>query len=459
MAVAAEVLEQTHTTLAGYTPFFETSEAMAVAVPEMAEDRSACLRAARFIVRATTEMGAIETEAAETMRPIESLYDGIQKAAEGNPEALKMVETNVRTDVIERTIKTGHVIKVPLNANEAGKILQHGQTMESVQANSLRFAANSWQMRERTEAETLNSFRFEQLYNRGNLQDNSFVVFSRAADNMTNAQMQEAGFFTETMSCAIQVTTAEGDDLTTESAFVSGVREPGQERHDAETVVALAARLGVDLRGKSAAEVLATPLLIPNQLIPNGVIDIVKMFDECAGGTFFGENRLVQDYAAYRAECDEREEMLQPKIEAIVQELVSEAEQIHGRIEATQRLHKLSEKHMVQQAIFDESIDVRVFGEAAPHILQARHLFEQGQYEQGLQAVTEAIRTARSSSCPSGLLGGSTVAEMGSDTTANGSNEPCSFVSKKCPECGKKNVLTTVTATHISGKCGCVKRK
>lgn len=36
----------------------------------------------------------------------------------------------------------------------------------------------------------------------------------------------------------------------------------------------------------------------------------------------------------------------------------------------------------------------------------------------------------------------------------------CKFKSKSCPECKKKDVMTTVTETHIEGDCGCkVKRK
>ena len=43
------------------------------------------------------------------MSRIESLHDAIQKAAEGNPEARRLVESNVRTDIMERTRKAGHV--------------------------------------------------------------------------------------------------------------------------------------------------------------------------------------------------------------------------------------------------------------------------------------------------------------------------------------------------------------
>jgi hypothetical protein len=35
----------------------------------------------------------------------------------------------------------------------------------------------------------------------------------------------------------------------------------------------------------------------------------------------------------------------------------------------------------------------------------------------------------------------------------------CEFISKECPECHEKNVKTRVTKTHITGSCGCSKRR
>lgn len=432
------------------------AHAESILVPEMAEDESARCRAARFIGACAVENTEIHIEAAETTRPIESLYDAIHKAKEGDKTAQNLVRTNVRTDVIERTIKSGHVMKVDLHVNEAGKIQQHGQSMESVQANSLRFAANNWQMRERTEAETTNSFRIEQLYHSGTLEEYSFVVFSCAADNMSHEAMEQAGFFTETMSCAIQVTAAEEDRLTTETAFVAGIKQSGAERTDIATVIAIAEKLGVNLHGKSATEILNTPLLVPNVLIQNGAIDMVRLWDECGGDTFFGEVREKQDYLQYRNQCEERERMLQPKVELIVQELINEAPFISDRVEATKRLHKISGKHMVQQAIFDTSIDLRVFGSvSAAQIMEARQYFEQGDHERGLNKMNAAIKNDQSSSCPGGASGESSRTD---NKNAEGENS-CTFVSKKCPHCKRENVLTTVTKTRITGKCGCSVRK
>lgn len=38
-------------------------------------------------------------------------------------------------------------------------------------------------------------------------------------------------------------------------------------------------------------------------------------------------------------------------------------------------------------------------------------------------------------------------------------DEDCEFKSKKCPECGEKNVWTKVTKDKITGSCGCTKKK
>jgi len=39
-----------------------------------------------------------------------------------------MVKLNAKTDVVERTMKAGHVMKVDLMPDETGRIQQHGQS-------------------------------------------------------------------------------------------------------------------------------------------------------------------------------------------------------------------------------------------------------------------------------------------------------------------------------------------
>ncbi|MBC7546187.1 hypothetical protein H7171_00400 [Candidatus Saccharibacteria bacterium] len=421
-------------------------------IPETIQDEFTRQRAAKFIGACALENIVAEGQEVLAVKPIESLYDALQQAHCGDATARKMVEINVATDVIERTIKTGHVTTVDLDIDAAGKIQQFGQSMESVQANSLRYAANSWQIRQRTEAETVNAFRIESEYRQGTLEDYSFVVVSRAADNMTETQMSKAGFFTETMSCAIQVTSAQGDHLVTESAFVAGIKSPGGERHDSQTVATMFANLGVDIAAKSAAEIIGTPLLIHNDLMPNGVIDIVRLYDEAAGGTFFGEAKPVQDYTSYRETCRLRELTYQPKIQEIVTELIALAPTITSKTQAAQRLATLSEAQMVDQAVRDDSINLRVFrATSMQHILNTRAHLQNGNLYEAQAELALAVKTARTSSCPGGVGG-----EAESDKAdGEASNDDCEFTSKECPLCHKKDVKTVITKTRITGDCGC----
>lgn len=426
-------------------------------IPEQAYDAEIRARTARFI-GACIGRKAVEFKAPElVVSSIESLHDAIQKAAEGNPEARRLVESNVRTDIMERTRKAGHVNREPLMVDEAGRIQQFGQSLESVQANSLRYAANTVQMWKRTEAEATNTFRTHYALQQGLLENHSIVVISRAADDMTESEMQNAGFFVDTMSCSIQVTGYQNGELCVDSAMVAGVAQKGQSRHDAETVVKLGQKLGVNLRGKSAAEIIDLPLLVPNDMLKDGVIDLVKLYDECAGGTFFGQNVPAEDYGTFRQKCQEREAFLSGKVNAITEELLAQAPHIQDRVHATRMLNKIAGKHMVQQAVFDPTIDPAVFGDISAHYVeQAREQWERGDYESALTSVKQAEKHDKSSSCPSGASGG------GEEKSQESGNDDCSFVSKECPICHKKNVYTTVkrlsaSSKKISGGCGCTK--
>jgi hypothetical protein len=382
------------------TDFYEIVEASrpwAIDVTGLEIDREIRYRAAQFIGRVTMQSAVQQLEVQTGEKPINSLRDGIQMAARGDKAAQKLVETNVATDVIERTIKTGHVMDpIHLDLNAEGKIVQYDQTADSIHANSLQLAADNPIMRARTEAETRNSFRIEDAYKDGWFEDHSLVVFSLAED------MPDV-FFTETMSCSIQVTSKSSTGLQLESAFVAGVAEPGAGPHDMGTIVKVGDALGVDFRGKTKAEILDTPVLIPNKYIQNGAIDMVKLWDAACGG-FFGENKQPpMGYADYREFCRERTKTFQPKVEHIRDRLIAEAPHITTRLQAVERLHQLSEEQMVLKAIEDRTIDPRVFGPGAQHIIDARILYEQGEIALAEQATSRAIQTAESRSCPTAM--------------------------------------------------------
>lgn len=413
------------------------------AVPDLPLYEHIRTQAAEFIGAVT--MGHEVDFAPETISPIESLYDAVIMAAEGNKTALEMVKTNVRTDVIERTIKAGHIMKVDLMVDEAGQIMQHGQSIKSVHANSLLFASNSWQMRERTEAETTNAFSIQRLYEDGQLEDNYFVVPSLAADNMTQEQMDKAGFFTETMSCALQATTAEDGKVTTESAFVAGVKQPGAERHDIDVIKKIYKLFGHDAERMSAAQILATPLKIPKAMMPNGVVDLVKLYDVFSGGTFFGEDKPQQDYQAYRQQCQRREAEFEPKVEIITRELLDSKGYIKDRLHAARLLNKISGRNMVEHAVLDESINPWVFGaKAAPDIVLARRAAKLGDKKQAKAAIRRAQANETSSPCPNGLDDPSGV---------NGGEDQYGSLNFDCPN-GHSNTRPKGQLLATCGTCG-----
>lgn len=386
--------------------YVRSDQLQVLVVPEMAEDAEACAVADRIIRAAgRCALGATVEDAQElqqTHSKYPTLMHAIFAASLGDPVAHKVVVNNVQTDVIERTTKSGHIMSLPLEVDERGNILQHGQLMRDVYINTLRFASDIPQMRRRAEAEARNGSRIHLYRERGLLDAYNFVVFSCAADDMCETAMAEAGFFTDDMSCAIQVTTKN----SVESAFAAGKAAPESARHDIQTVVRLAAFFGVDLSGKSATEILNTPLLIPKYMMPNGVADIVKLYDIAAGGTFFGKKQEAQDYLDYLQVCRRREETMEPRVKKIVAELLNAAPTVTSPLQATQLLHELSQKHMLDHALTDTSINPLVFGAvSARYIEEARFHLAMGDHDAFLNARNSAQRTAVSSSCPGAARG------------------------------------------------------
>jgi hypothetical protein len=329
-----------------------------------------------------------------------SLLDGINKAASGDEEAYQLVKANVASDVIERTIKAGFITsKVQMNIGCDGSLSQHGQSYLTIQANSLLQAKNHPVMRSRTESEARNAFRMEEMVRQHIFDEYSLVVFSRAED------LPECGFFVDTMSCAIQVTSKKEQALETESAFVAGKDKQGN-LYDEEVVKEMYNNLAaVDIDGLSPAEIIDKPLLIPNHLIPNGVVDLVKLYDDLSGGKFFGLDKPKEDYLSYKEHCLRQENNYLDISLKITQQLIAEAGQLKTPVDATRRLNQLSERYTLTMALYDHSIDPQVFGRvAATHLVEARLAVNKGMELMASIEFNMAIKTAVSSSCP-GLFG------------------------------------------------------
>ena len=380
-----------------------------VNIAEMPEDRLVRARAERFIrgvgKSALKTVDIEPVQEVESSPQINSLHEAIHGAAWGDENARNLVTKNFYTDVVERIYKKGNITKTDLNINEDGEIVQFGQSMQSVYENSLIYASATPKIRQRSEAEARNGFRLQQAIQQDVLDDHYFVVISRCADDMTESELKENGFFADSKTTVIQATTKDQDGLAMASAFVAGVRSTGQERHDGVTIEAMADELGVDYGGKSSVQIIDEPLLIHKSLMPNGVADLVKLYDKHAGGTFFGEDRPVQDYQEYEKYCQSREDNLAPTVNSIVNQLIVEAADIQSPIDAVKRVNELSGQTLVRHAIkVDKTIDPMVFGEiSAVHINEAREYAAHGHHELARDAENLAQNTQKSSSCASAL--------------------------------------------------------
>ena len=368
-------------------------------------------QAARFMGSVAVG-GVLEQTAANDTQ--DSLWSAVQAARTGDQEADAMVVANAKSDVIERSIKAGMVTEVTMEIND-NHIAQHGQSYRAILANSLKYLADNPVIRRRTEAEVRNGFRMEKLLQEGWLDRGyAMVVFSRAEN------LPEYGFFTDTMSCAIQVTTKEDDHLKTESAFVAGA--DSEFVFDHQVVSGLYASLAdEDVSALDPAAIIDKPLLVHKSLLQNGVIDLVKMYDTIAHDTFFGLRQPSQDYLAYRDACRRREEELSGLVRSIADELIDHASDMHSPVDASRYLNKISEKHLLRLATIDWRIDPKVFGpQAAQFINQARAALDKRNYGLFNQSINQAGRYALSSACPGGLnmlsrLSGEVLGEVDAD--------------------------------------------
>lgn len=425
------------------------------AVAEMEYDAAQRQAAMRFIgdilMRDSVEVQTVLADA----EPHTSLLEALQS---GNRA---LVRANAWATMIEIALKAGHVTEVILEKDAAGHIHQHGQSLKSVQANTLVHGAAGGKMYGRFEAETTNTFRMEALEQAGLLEDNWLVFFSQTDTEMSLEELDEAHFFTDTMSLSAQGVTARDGQLVMETAFVAGTTEPGGERHDSQFVEAIGDFLGIDFRGMNSTERLNYPVLIPKSMMPGGMSDLVAIGDRHLG-TFFGQAKPVQDYATYRQECRDREIRFEPNVDDVADALMA-ADDITTEMDAVLLLTKLAGSKMLQQAMMDSDIDPSVFGpEAKEHIIQGRQHFAEGNYLAGLAATAKAEQVADYRDCPWFQR-----PEQSASNTSASDTGACEFTSKECPLCHAKNVKTVIksvrirgrTKTQVSGACGCSKIK
>ena len=352
-------------------------------------------KAGDFITKSTVE---------STATPIKDIKDATLRASEGDPQAHRMVRANVRTDAMERIYKAGNIITADLETDAAGNIYQHGQRVDDIHKNAFNLASAHPAIRARTIAEANNAARIRSAYDQGHLKDHVFLVFSMCPEDISDKELDKLNFFSLTKSMSLQATTETEDGLRVESAFVAGVKDEHSPRHDRDMVEKTGERLGVDYGDMAVADIINRPIMVPKYLIPDGIVDIVRLMDGLNGGTFFGQDKPPQDYFEFKKFCARREAGFEQGVDKISRELIAGAYDYADAAEASMRLGKLVEAYMVKRAVKDYSIDTRVFGStSAEHITEARRLVERGQEEEAVAHTVMAVLTASSGSCPAAL--------------------------------------------------------
>jgi hypothetical protein len=393
-----------------------------------------------------------ETVGAASRSDTITLAEALEKAAKGDTEAYNLVYTNVVTDYLERAYKSGQVIRVELGEDRKGKLLQHGQTMDEVFINSIRHLKNQTLL-DRARLEARNGQRIQYYYEQGLLKDNYLVTHSRVPDTITPAEAKKHGFFTETMSCAIQVVTEENGKVVVYSAFVAGADERGN-RFDGEAIKYSAATRGTDYNDLNSDEMLARPELVAKSDMPQGVLDFVKRYDEPTGRFFGRIHTGPKNYHAHMRECQRREKNAKNLIIKVVDQLIREAPGLQNPTAATSRLDELNDKLLKMAIVSDDSIDSNVLGsQVTEHVNKARTHYKSGNYSAMEHELRIAQTEGRSTSCPTGESGD---VENTSQNESKSTTEDCDFISKECPKCGAKNVYTKCRNGKYYGACGCV---
>lgn len=377
-----------------------------------------------------------------------TLLHAAQAGAMGDKPSIRVIETCVETDLGERLYKVANISKVSLQFQ--GKHLQQeGRQLIRIHETTLTNTHLIPEMLRKTKQELQNAVLFEELKATGALDDNLAVVFSPSSTKMSAKDKRDYGFFLETESCSLQVLSVESGEAELQTAMLAGKASPSAERHDIATINKLMHSYGIRVSETDGTSLLQYVMLIPKSQAPNGIVDIVRAYDDAAGSTFFGEAKPRQDYLKYAEFCEQRHKSFDTTVQRITKQLLSEAHMFRTPLEAIERLDYLSERLGVEHAVHDSSIDAAVFGSvSARHIADARFFAERGEHERADQSMTLAKNTADSSSCP--LFKGSSENQSADDSDGSKSNEESS--GKKlmnCPFC-KAKVFDDPCATVLS---------
>ncbi len=363
----------------------------------------------------------------EIVEPKSAHYNNLREAAKsakhGDEKARPFVYSNVQAEGVEQVYKT-HVRTVRLEVDADGDISQNGQKYSQTLVHALAFGTGSGESRERAEAETRFGPRLAAIRRAGLLQNNYAVLVSRYSDRMTDKEAAAAHLFVDAKSCSIQVVGEDQSGIQLEAAFMAGVPEHGGERHDRKAVAHIGDKLNVNLDGDATAT-LDKVVIVPKELMPNGVIDLMRWFDEGAGGTFMGEDKPAMDYHEYAELCRQREADLEANVNEVTDLLIEHADEYAEYMDPLYAMRDMLKERLVGVLIINPGMDDRVYGaKAQKHIRKSRRAYFAGRQEEALSEFHKAVETANPTGCP--ILDRSTKNETTDDHDSLGSRYfPC----------------------------------
>ncbi|MGH7195593.1 MAG: hypothetical protein ACREGA_02325 [Candidatus Saccharimonadales bacterium] len=379
--------------------------------------------------------GAAETSEPKRQDTETNLLGNLRRARNGSPEALNMIKANVATAVAEACFKKDHITKILTLANEAGELMQFGQTMTNVHKNALTMRPNRHPiLREITKLEALNGQRIQTALAAGDLDDYYFVVPSIVPDNVPEAELgyKGDGYFLSGLTFVVQATTRQKNgEVTTESAFIEGV-ENGEtktfnqrlaSRHDIQALAKIYDYFGLE-SPQTAAEFLNNGLKIPKSLMPNGMADFMRWCDQ-AKDDIFGRQitRNPQDYIKIIYESRRREASLLGTRQKVLDELLESAYDLNEPMQAVKQMWKIIKNFAVEASFKNNYIDPLVFGaEAAGHIHQIRNFIADGQEHMARESMEKAQKTAVAGGCGGGSEDDESGGTFGKNPGSNSSN-------------------------------------
>lgn len=362
-----------------------TEQPVVLAVTDLLQERLTHHRHNRWLARLTMSQAVEPVNKPETPVPARaSLRDRLQKARQGDQEALCSIRADTEGAVWEAAFAFGNITASESEITEDGVWTQYGQSHDAMYRNTLTSGQLAPEMLERSKIESLNWHRQADCARAGLLEDNYFVEFSLAADDQPAAQLIDNGFFVPTMSLCARLTTVKHNKVETKTAFLAGMRpfeeDPNlseaenlsgleqaiTQRYDITAVRNMYSGWGVaNAHNMSVNELLATPLLISKALLQNGVADLACLYDQhVAQGTFFGGFQPAQSYETFEQYCAKRQKNYTDITDNVARVLLKEAPSFTQDYQANQRMQELVGHYVGVRATWDTDIDVRSFNTA-----------------------------------------------------------------------------------------------